>query len=377
MKIRKILYGSLFVVTLLSALSSCEDMMDRHQEYIKEGEIVYSPRPDSIAFHSGKGRIMFRYWLFNSPNVRSVNVYWNNGADSTIIPVTPSTGLDSSNVILENMSEKSYTFDVRTTDQFGNASLTMTGFATSYGTIFENSLFQRKVKSISIEENGGHVLWYSAAENLVANQVRYETNEGTKIIQMAAKESDVLCPGAKCGSYFEYRSMYLPEPGAIDTFALAWVPYPNPFPLKFEYNKSLWTVISYSDQQKEDGGGVGTLLDNNTGTFWHSGYVPGAAPLPHWVVIDMKSAKQVCQIDTRRAGNTDAKTIQYWTSDDPSPTAASWVKIAEGVFTAKNDLLTLTLLPSVPTKRYLKLVLPDSNRVTYTSISEISVFGDN
>jgi len=372
----KNIYCSLFVIACLSALVSCGDMMDIHQDYIKGGENVYAPKPDSIAFLSGNGRILFRYWLYNSPNVSSVDVYWNSGADSLIIPVTPTTGLDSSDVLLESMAEKSYTFDVRTTDKYGNSSLIMTDFGTSYGTTFESSLFQRKVKSVSIEDQVGHILWYSAAENLVENQIRYKTNDGTMVVRLSASDNEIICPGAKGGSFFEYRSLYIPEEGAIDTFALEWEQYENPFPSTYEYDKSAWEVIAYSDQQADDGGGAGTILDGDFSTYWHSSYSDGAAPLPHWVIIDLKSAKDIYQIDTWRAGNTDANTIQYWTSDNPDSDDSSWVKIAEGVFSSDGDLLSLNPADSgVTTKRYLKLVLPDSNRVTYTSISEISIYG--
>lgn len=350
--------------------------MDVHKDYIKGGEIIYAPKPDSVAFLSGKGRILFRYWLYNSPNVSSVKVFWNSGADSLIIPVTPTTGLDSSNFLLENMTEKSYTFDIHTTDKYGNSSLIMTDFGRSYGDTYESTLSQRKIKSISIENKIWKILWYSAAENLVENQVRYETNDGDQIVRVPAGDNEVLCPGAMGGTFFEYRSLYIPEKGAIDTFTLDWVQYEDPFQSTFEYDKSEWEVINFSDQQIDDGGGITTLLDGNFDTYWHSSYSEGAAPLPHWVIIDLKSAKEINRIDTWRAGNTDANTVQYWTSDDPDPYASSWEKIAEGVFSSAEDLLTLNLADlGVTTKRYLKLVLPDSNRETYTSISEISIYG--
>ena len=142
--------------------------MDVHKEYIKGGEIIYAPKPDSIAFYAGKGRIKFRFWLYNSPNVTSVDLFWNSYADSLIIPVTPGTGLDSSEVILENMSEKAYTFYVKTTDQYGNSSLEMTDFGTSYGDSYKESLSQRKVRSATMSGTDGIIDWYSAAASLIS-----------------------------------------------------------------------------------------------------------------------------------------------------------------------------------------------------------------
>ena len=41
-----------------------------------------------------------------APNVRSIDVYWNDGLDSLIVPVELKTGYDSMSIILENMEEK-------------------------------------------------------------------------------------------------------------------------------------------------------------------------------------------------------------------------------------------------------------------------------
>lgn len=379
MKNWKKIYQYLVVVTFLSALVSCEDMMDKHQDYIEGGEIIYAPKPDSIAFIPGKGRILFRYWLYNSPNVSSVDIFWNNGADSLIIPVTPGTGLDSSSVLLENMLEKSYTFNVRNSDKFGNKSLTSTGFGTSYGENYKSVLFQRKVKAVAMSGSDGIISWYSAAEDLAGVQVRYKTSNGKSVItEMSADKDTTLCPNVLNGSAFEYRSLYKPEKNAIDTFIMEWEQYEVPFTAVVEFDRSEWEVIDYSDQQADDGGGVGTLFDGDFSTFWHSSYGEGPAPLPHWVIIDLKSVKNITQIVTHRAGNTDANTIQYWTSDDSNPDAASWEIIAEGVYASDEDALVLDLEKSgVTSKRYLKLVLPDSNRATYTSISEVFIYGTN
>ena len=70
----KRIYGIVaFVVSVLSFVS-CDDFMDVHKEYIEDGEIIYAPKPDSIAFIAGKERILFFCRTYNSPNVKSVNL---------------------------------------------------------------------------------------------------------------------------------------------------------------------------------------------------------------------------------------------------------------------------------------------------------------
>ncbi len=375
----KRIHWNLFLMPALAFLLSCEDFMDIHQKYVEGGEIIYAPKTDSVAFIAGKERVLFRFWLYNAPNVKSVNLYWNDGLDSLVTAVTPTTGLDSTDVILPDMPEKSYTFNVHTVDKYGHASLTTTDFGTSYGEVFQSSLSNRRIKDVSITDKGGTVSWYSAAENLTGNEVRYVTNTGEKsVVRMSSAENEVLCPDAKAGTAFEYRSLFVPEEGAIDTFAVEWTTYETAFPAIYEYDKSGWSIVSYSDQEESDGGGVTALIDGDLSNWWHSQYNNGGSSLPHWVIIDLTSSKKICRIDTwRRSGSTDAKTVQYFVSNDPDPDAASWAKIAEGAFSS-GDLLTIDITDPETTGagRYLKLVLPDSNRSYHTSIAELSLYGN-
>lgn len=375
----KRIHSVLLIILTLAFVAGCEEFTDIHQEYIEGGEIIYAPKTDSVAFIAGKGRVLFRFWLYNSPNVETVNLYWNNDLDSLVVEVAPSTGLDSTDVILPGLPEKSYTFHVHTVDRYGHPSLSVTDFGSSYGEFFQNSLTNRRIKSVSISDQGGMIGWYAAAENLVANEVRYLKNDGTTaVVRMPATGNSVLCPDAKTASTFEYRSLYIPEEEAIDTFAVEWAQYDTPFPAIYEYNKSGWTIVSWSDQEAGDGGGVTSLLDGNLNNWWHSKYNDGGSTLPHWVVIDLTSSKRIVRIDSwRRPGSTDAKTMQYFVSDDPDAEAASWIKIAEGVFSS-GDKLTIDIPDPDATSqgRYLKLVLPDSNRSYHTSIAEITLYGN-
>jgi len=363
---------------ILTALS-CDNFMDVHKEYIEGGEIIYAPKVDSVSFVAGKGRLLCNFWLYNSPNVKSVDVYWNSYQDSLIIPVTPSAGLDSLSVILPNMEEKSYTFDVRTTDNYGHKSLWVTEFGNSYGTTYEATLIQRRVREVTLSDKGGEITWFAGGAGLTRTEVRYPTISGeTETVYTSADESVTFCPNAQAGATFDFRSLYIPEDQSIDTFALEWTEAGTPFPSIFEYDRSDWKVIAVSDETASDGGGMNTLLDGDLGTFWHSQWDGGNAPLPHWAIIDMGSAKNIVRIDIyRRQGNTDSKTVRFFVGNNPDPDAGAWIQIGEGEF-ASGDKLTVEISPSMDTRqgRYLKILLPDSNRDPFTSIAEIYLYGN-
>ena len=102
----KMIYSLLAFILCVSVLSSCDDFMDVHKEYIEGGEIIYAPKPDTVSFIAGKERILFHCRTYNAPNVKSVDIYWNDGLDSLIVPVSLGAGYDSLNVVLDNMPEK-------------------------------------------------------------------------------------------------------------------------------------------------------------------------------------------------------------------------------------------------------------------------------
>jgi hypothetical protein len=131
-------------------------------------------------------------------------------------------------------------------------------------------------------------------------------------------------------------------------------------------------VIAWSDEQA-GGGEVVALIDNDYSNLWHSKYINGISPFPHWAIVDMLFPRKIAKIDTYRWSTLpDAKTVLYYVSNDPDPNAVSWTKIAEGVFVSGN-MLTLQTSVSIY-GRYLKIYLPDTNRSPYVSIAEIDVY---
>ncbi len=365
----------IFLIIIFSLFFySCEDFMDIHKQYIEDGEIIYAPKPDSIAFISGHNRILFRCWMYNGINVKTINVLWNDGMDSLSIPVTFKTEMDSLEIMLSDMPEKSYTFNVHSVDNFGHHSLIVTNFGSSYGDIYISSLTNRRIKGLSLTDKFGTIEWYSAPEGLIANKIKYIKKDGTVGIATMPATDNSINIDVKAGTKFEYRSLYIPEKESVDTFYTAWIEHPDPFPSTYLYDRSDWQVLEVSDETASDGGGMTTLIDGDLSTYWHSKWDP-TAPLPHWAIIDMESPKKIAYVDIyRRKGNTDTKTVQLFVSNTTDPESTNWIKIGEGMFTT-GDKLTIETDSDVQ-GQYLKIYLPDSNREPFTSIAEIYVYGN-
>ncbi|WP_341837164.1 DUF4998 domain-containing protein [Chitinophaga pollutisoli] len=369
----KYLLHVLSYLCILTTVVSCDKFTDIHKEYIEEGEIIYAVKPDSVVFIAGKERLMMRLWMENGQNIKEVIVSWNSGQDSMVLPMKLNPGRDSIDVPLNDLEEKSYSFNIYTMDNFGHRSLTYTTFGTTYGDTYAGTLQNRRVKKVSLTEQTGVVDWFAKAEGMIFNEVRFINRRGTDTIVRFHADSFWVHMDVAGSAEFQYRSLYIPEAEAIDTFTTAWTLSAEKFPEFFTYDRSTWKVLSVSDETASDGGGKNTLIDGNLGSYWHSQWDPNDVDPPHWAIIDMKSVKNIAYFTIyRRGGNTDAKTAQFFLGNTSDPNGV-WTLAGEGVF-GSGDMLRVDNTGNA-SGRYLKINLPDSNRPPFTAIAEVYAFG--
>lgn len=370
----KIYYISLLLFSAIF-IYSCDKFTDVHKEWVKNGEIVYAPKPDSVVFIAGRDRVKMRLWMYNAVNVKNIIVSWNAGHDSLLIPASFKNGRDSIDVVIGNLTEKSYTFNVYSIDNFGHRSLNYVQFGSSYGDIFISSIGNRRVKSLTLTDLNGSIDWYASPSGLVFTEIRYTNRDGA-ITTVRMPSSDFRANiDVKAGTTFDFRSLYIPESESVDTFYTSWDTHPTAFPTTYRFSRNNWTVLSVSDQTASDGGGMTKLIDGNLGTYWHSQWDGGNAPLPHWAIIDLAKPISFAYMEVyRRAGNTDAKTVQIFQGDNSDPASPDWVLTGQGVFST-GDKQTINITNPV-SKRYLKIFLPDSNRDPFISIAEIYGYGN-
>jgi uncharacterized protein YjdB len=154
---------------------------------------------------------------------------------------------------------------------------------------------------------------------------------------------------------------------------------------------------------------IGQDADAASWNFWHPEYGP-TPPLPHWVIIDLGSPKQVGRIAVQETWQLCIKTVQYFAgntltsllnadgtsildadkkANDPNDYPEEWTKIAEGMFPPLDpwyaadpsyveltsiEQQTMTVDVTEPVSaRYLLFSLPDQYGGS-TSIHEIDIW---
>jgi hypothetical protein len=216
-------YNYLFFILAVCLIMACSKMEDTYAEFIKDGEIVYTGRVDSLKVYPGRNRIQLSWLLISDTKITRCKVFWNDGADMLEIPVQRSAGIDTITVMLTGMAERTYTFDVFTYDNDGHSSIKSDTIGAVYGDVFAASLFNRPLKSVAFSADTARLEWAGASAQSESVQLNYIDNTNTpRTIVVPRLESKTNLPKFKKGNSFQYRTLYLPEKNAIDTFFTAY-----------------------------------------------------------------------------------------------------------------------------------------------------------
>ena len=138
MKFNKVCFALLMLLAIAS--QSCTDMNDLTDKYLDEGEIVYAAKVDSVGVRAGENRIQLDIYV-KAQRVENLRVYWNNYEDSVDVEIGGKTGVFP--VILDDMPESGYLFQLVSFDKFGNRSLEYEATGSSYGENYKNGLSNR------------------------------------------------------------------------------------------------------------------------------------------------------------------------------------------------------------------------------------------
>ncbi len=217
MKIKRLIHisGALFLFLLFG----CEKMEDTYYEFVKDGEITYVAKADSIKVRSGYNRIELTWLNMSDPKVSGYTLFWNSDRDSLQNTIVNTDGIDSVKVMLTNMREDVHNFRIIQFDELGNSSIPATAVGRVYGDNYRASLLQRTFASIKRSGTDLVVNWSEADNTVVFVEVKYVDSLDGQVIKNVAGEvlADTLSNFPTGGS-FEFRTAFMPDTTAIDIF---------------------------------------------------------------------------------------------------------------------------------------------------------------
>lgn len=205
-------------------LTACTEMNDVHSLYLQRGETIYVGKPDSAIIFPGNERARLRFWSSDMKAAKLV-IYWRSKTDSLVLDIPPHLPEDSMDVMISNLSETNYSFDLVTmNNDFGNRSIPLQISCNIYGEQFQDALLDRFISTSTLSpELQLEIKWQGAVQKGIGCEVQYVHMNGiTMTLYVPMTESTTLIDSV--GGAVNYRTLFLPEETAIDTFYTAYRP---------------------------------------------------------------------------------------------------------------------------------------------------------
>lgn len=367
-----------FLVLLAIAMQSCSDMNELTDKYLDEGEIAYAAKVDSVGVLAGENRMQLDLYV-KAQRIEKVRVYWNNYEDSLDVEIGGKTGVFP--VMLEDMPESGYLFQLVSFDKFGNKSLEYEATGSSYGDNYKNGLSNRSYTSeftrYDMEGDSMVIHWGGTVRGAIAMELQY-TDTSDKIINMEVPADATTTTLHRLKGNVSYHLRFIPEENAIDTFTTA----PRSIPVYYErrLNKSGWKIVGFSSASASPDWPATNAIDGDINTPWHTEHNP-TAPFPHYFIVDMRETVDISSFEVYRrmddsAGAQPTHQIFYAESlTDPADSKdAGWKDY--GVYSFDNvvDIPQFSRAANVVKARYFMYYVGSNSRSAYAYIGEIGAY---
>jgi hypothetical protein len=216
----------LFVAT--GMILSCKKA-DDFKKYVEGGEIIYVAKADSARVYAGKKRVQLYWLLLTDPTITKSKIFWKNHTDSVEIAVLRTSGIDTMRVMINNLPEGNYDFEIYNYDKDGNRSVKVAVSGTVYGDTYAAALLNRGVVNAELVNDSAKISWSDAdsTTGVIGMQLRYtdaNNNAHDTLLKAIYKDQVTSLPALLPGSLIQYRTLYKPVAMVIDTFA---APYAN------------------------------------------------------------------------------------------------------------------------------------------------------
>lgn len=308
---KEIVLKIFFITCILSYITSCSEMNDKHDFYFQNGERIYIGKIDSLHVFPGDNRVQIRFWS-SDPRCKKVGFYWYPSGDSLIAEINRTASIDSFDVYLgdiygtTSISEGSYTFRIITFDNEGNSSIPVEKIVNVYGDTYRSSLNNRPLRNVNYNsEDKNLILDFSELainEAEVCVEIFYTDLMGE--LKTMSVTSDSLDIYSKVNIYdidpneeVTYSTKFLPHPLAIDTFAADF----NSVEIEEIINVALNKPVLVSDEHVSGNYPGKNAVDGinfTNETRWVS-----TAEGEHWIEIDLEQEYNVFSIETWNGSN--------------------------------------------------------------------------
>lgn len=354
---KKILSIIIPLTALAFVFAGCSDMNEKHELFMEEGERIYIGKVDSLKVFPGENCVNLRFWA-SDPRVKSVGFYWTPYSDSLLTDIQKTSPVDSFEVFIGEASgsnpiqEGSYMLKAVTYDNAGHSSIPYETTMTIYGDRYRSTLTNRVLSSMEYTNETGSLSLYFAGplnEQDMGIEISYTDRDGNtqkEVIPNAEITSPVTFTNVDVEKGVFYRTMFLPEPTAIDTFFTDFSPIEIVEVVNVALNKPVQTSGNYNSKYIGPNAVDGIISEASRWLSARSG--------EHWIEIDLEEEYTINAIKTwTGSGGFNSPTVNFFFQAEIN---GEWVNILE--ITGNSDPQFAAVFSEVTTSK-VRYFVPD------------------
>lgn len=258
----KPIYKLIFSLIAISIFSCTGE--DEYKKYMAGGEISYTGKAGNLTASPGRNRIKLRYGLVKNPNINKTVIYWGSKQDSLVVNFDRSVlQTDTVETMINNLPEGSYSFEIYNFDKVGNMSVPSYVTARSYGNRYETGLYDRSLLSSEGLNLDGDIKlsWGDSIMTSVGVEIKYTSKTGEILsVRLNNDAKTVTLAGCNTAKPIMYRTFYIPEPIAIDTFATQFSTY-KPENMVLNLDRTKFKEFRLNNDSPVREGNINTLWD--------------------------------------------------------------------------------------------------------------------
>lgn len=262
------IYKALFAAALAITVVACDKQDDSYRQYVVNGGYNYPAKPDSVIAQPGFHRVAVSWRAPKDPAVKSVKLFWDNYAKS--VDVDYKTAVDGwVTAYVDNLEERSYSFDVVNYDGNGNKSLASEVTASPYGEGWLSTHAERRVRSMVMNGGDAVVTLGNPIDEMVCTQFRYKDASGNWVLSelISVDDFEGTLPNAMKGKNVEYRSAYCPAKGVDLVWNENWTKTTQPILYRLSGD---WKYSVTAGQQRSDDYSPANMFDGDSTSRYYS-----------------------------------------------------------------------------------------------------------
>ena len=378
---------------------SCGDMDSIHEDYL-QGEEVYAGKLDTLKIRPGYYRAQLEGQTQFLGNSNQIIIEYDDQTEVyDINPDNIENGIYT--MILPNLEEKSYEFNVTTQDELGNLSVSQIVAGSAVGDIFVSDQDPREIDNFTFEDDGTYANFFGNAqsENVIFTIVDYENeSEGISKDTLFYDDSRINIDQYKPLGNLQTTSVIQSGLDGIDSISLVSLDYTMPELPYSILNKNYIRLVNMPSDNP------GTFNNANPSEYlfdnisdWNGDdtytYNSGPNSIPHHFTIDLGvntilRRVDVDMLDPNIDSSSNATAIQVWGRDnlDFAQTASSdeelfidagWVLLHEEQIDGENlNRASFVIDPNFSPKRFIRLRTTSSVNNDSVKFTELTFYGE-